>query len=57
MNVERVVSIISGSDEDSDWNLSEEEDRFDESLRVDQLSMEQHGKMVDRKFQYRFFLL
>jgi len=47
MNVERVVSIILDSEDDSDWNMSEEGDQRDEeesSMRVDRLSMEQHGK-------------
>jgi len=47
MNVERVVSIILGSEDDSDWNMSEEGDQCDEeesSMWVDQLSVEQHVK-------------
>ena len=47
MNVERVVSIILDSEDDSDWNMSEEGDQRDEgesSMRVDRLYMEQHGK-------------
>ena len=47
MNVDRVVSVILGSDEDSDWNSSGEEDHHGEgedSFRLDQLSLEQHGK-------------
>jgi len=47
MNVERVVSIILDSEDDSNWNLSEEGDQRDEeesSMCIDRLSMEQHGK-------------
>jgi len=47
MNVERVVSIILDSEDDNDWNMSEKGDQRDEeesSMRVDRLSMEQHGK-------------
>jgi len=47
MNADRVVSVILGSDEDSDWNSSGEEDHHGEgedSFRLDQLSLEQHGK-------------
>ena len=49
MNVESVVSTITGEDSDSNWNDSEEEqeDYFkEESLRVDRLTMEL-GKMSD----------
>ena len=53
MNVENVVSVLTGSDTDSDWNESEEEreDCFeDTSVRVDRLSMEL-GKIVNTWFR------
>ena len=49
MNVETVVSIITGDKSDSDWNDSSEEEtreRQEDSFLLDKLSMEL-GKMAD----------
>ena len=58
MNAKRVVSIILGSEDDSDWNMSEEGDQSDEEelfMWVDQLFMEQHGKNGSQIISFALF--
>ena len=60
MNVQRVVSIILGSEDDRNWNMSEEGDQHDEEesfMRVDRLSMEQHGKNGSQIISFTFLTL
>ena len=51
MNAKTVVSIITGSDSDSDWNDSDGGADYsvrEDSYRVDRLTMDQ-GKMADTR--------